>query len=868
MSILAPLFLSLFLPGQPTGEIIAFTNARIHTVEGPVIDIGTLVVRGGKIVAVGDAKVPADARVVDCAGKVIIPGLVDSHSHLGIYSRPGVSANSDGNEGSGPIQPALRAMDAVTPDDPGIRMALAGGLTTVNIMPGSGNAIGGQTVYVKLRGRTIEEMRVTGETVLGGLKMANGENPKNFNFTSRKAAPATRMKTYALQREQFLKAREYQAKWTAYLKKKIEDPKAVAPERDLAMEPLVEVLERKRTVHFHCHRADDLISALRLSEEFGFEIVLQHASEGHRVLEELAARKANVSLTLVEAPGGKAEVVQLIEENAAALVKAGVRVAINTDDPVTESRFYLRTGAIAVRGGLSEPEALKAMTLSPAAMLHLDHRIGSLKAGKDADFAILSGSPFSVYTQVLETWIEGKRLFAREDNQDARYQAGGYALSPRDDRWPGIAQPVKAPAPATAEGPVANLPLGARYAVRAGRLFNGDRFIDNAVVVVNEGKIEAVGPENQVPVPAGIKVVTCAEVTPGLIDAHGCAGLSGGLNVPADQDQDEATDPNTAEVRALDGFNPDDGLLEFLRRQGITVVHATPGRKNPIAGQSGIFITQGRTAEKMALRPQAMLVMNLGESAKESYPGKVTTRMGTAALIRQALQQGKSHAEKPADKDKPAVANPKLDALAAAATGKMPVLIAAHRADDILTALRLKKEFNLDLKLALGTEAYLVLDPIKAAGVPVFLHPPMQRLASSMETMHSYTGSAMVLKKAGIPFTLGSAFEGYVPKVRNVRSEAAMAASYGLSREDALASITFGAAKLLGIEATRGAIAPGRPADLVLFDGDPLESFTHVTHTVLDGRVVYSRAEYLQLPLNRRGLQLSGGVGGGCCLGW
>jgi len=196
------------------------------------------------------------------------------------------------------------------------------------------------------------------------------------------------------------------------------------------------------------------------------------------------------------------------------------------------------------------------------------------------------------------------------------------------------------------------------------------------------------------------------------------------------------------------------------------------------------------------------------------------------------------------------------------------VLIAAHRADDILTALRLKKEFKLDLKLALGTEAYLVLDPIKAAGVPVFLHPPMQRLASSMETMHSYTGSAMVLKKAGIPFALGSAFEGYVPKVRNVRSEAAMAASYGLSREDALASITFGAAKLLGIEATRGAIAPGRPADLVLFDGDPLESFTHVTHTVLDGRVVYSRAEYLQLPLNRRGLQLSGGVGGGCCLGW
>ena len=868
MIVFAALTLALFSGVQPAPETIAFTNARIHPVDGPVVERGILVVRGGKIVAVGDLPVPAGARVVDCAGKVIIPGLVDTHSHLGISSRPGVSANNDGNEGSGPIQPALRAMDAVTPEDPGIRMALAGGLTTVNIMPGSGNAIGGQTVYVKLRGDTIEAMRITGETVLGGLKMANGENPKNFNFGSRKAAPATRMKIHALQREQFLKAREYQAKWAAYQKKKAEDPKAAAPERDLAMEPLVEVLERRRTVHFHCHRADDLMSAVRLAEEFGFELVLQHASEGHRVVDELAARKANVSLTLVEAPGGKAEVVQLIEENAAALAKAGVRVAINTDDPVTESRFYLRTGAIAVRGGLSEAEALKAMTLNPAAMLHLDHRLGSLTPGKDADFAMLSGSPFSVYTQVLETWIDGKRLFSREDKQDARYQVGGFALRPGDDRWPGISEPAKAPPTATVEGPIPKGPLPDRYAVRAGRLFNGDRFIDNAVVVVNQGKIEAVGPAGQVPIPAGVPVVTAVEVTPGLIDAHGCAGLSGGLNVPADQDQDEATDPNTAEVRVLDGFNPDDGLLEFLRRQGVTVVHATPGRKNPIAGQSGVFLSHGRTAEKMALRPQAMLVMNLGESAKDSYPGKVTTRMGTASLIRQALLLGKAHAEKPADKDKPASPNPKLDALGAAATGKMPVLVAAHRADDIVTALRLKQEFNLDLKLALGTEAYLVLDKVKEAGVPVFLHPPMQRLASSMETVHSFSGSSRVLNNAGIPFALGSAFEGYVPKVRNIRSEAAMAAAYGLPREAALASVTYGAAKLLGIEASRGAIAPGRPADLVLYDGDPLESYTHVTHTVLEGRVIYSRAEYLELPLNRRGLQLSGGVGGGCCLGW
>ena len=254
---------------------IVLTGATVHPVDGPTIPKGVVVVRDGKIVsvgAVGTVAIPKGADIRDLTGLTLIPGLVDTHSHLGLFSRPGVSANSDGNEGSGPIQPALRALDAVSPDDPGIRMALSGGLTTANIMPGSGNAIGGQTVYVKMRGGTIEAMRVEGNGVLGGLKMANGENPKNFNFGSRKAAPGTRMKIFALQRETFLKARDYQALWARHREALAKDPKAVPPDRDIGMEPLVEVLERKRTVHFHCHRADDLMSALRLAKEFGFDL--------------------------------------------------------------------------------------------------------------------------------------------------------------------------------------------------------------------------------------------------------------------------------------------------------------------------------------------------------------------------------------------------------------------------------------------------------------------------------------------------------------------------------------------------------------------------------------------------------------------
>jgi imidazolonepropionase-like amidohydrolase len=388
---------------------IAYRGARIYTVAGPVIERGVLVVHKGKITAVGpegSVAIPANAVVRDVSGKTIIPGLVDTHSHIGIFGRPGVAAHADGNEMTGPVQPGLRAIDAINPDDPGIRMALAGGVTTANIMPGSGNAIGGQTLYVKLRGAVVEAMRVLSGLVLGGIKFANGENVKGA-YSKKGQAPFTRMKTAALQREQLVKARAYQRQWAAY-RKAVDagKPPPTPPERDLGMDSLVEVLERRRTVHFHCHRADDIMTAVRLAEEFGFELVLQHCTEGYRVAEELAKRGIAVSLTLVDSPGGKPDVLGLLEENAALLHKAGVKVAINTDDFITESRFFLRTGAIAVRGGMSEDAALKAVTLHGAQMLHLEDRCGSLEKGKDADFVVLSGPPFSIYTRVLETHVE------------------------------------------------------------------------------------------------------------------------------------------------------------------------------------------------------------------------------------------------------------------------------------------------------------------------------------------------------------------------------------------------------------------------------------------------------------------------------
>jgi len=866
MSVRILFTLSLLLsPAVVHAAPLAIYAGRILPVVGEPIENGVIVIDNGKIIDIGPAatvKLPPNTDVRRWPDATIIPGLVDTHSHIGIYPRPSVPAHADGNEMSGPVQPGLRALDAIFPDDPGFKMAVAGGVTTANIMPGSGNVIGGQTLYVKLRGNTVDEMRIVDAKVIGGLKMANGENPKGYG--RRGSAPFTRMKIASLQREQFIKAREYQAKWKTWRETK----KGTEPERDINLDPLVEVLERKRTVHFHCHRADDLLTAVRIAEEFDFEIVLQHATEGYRVVDELKAKKIPVSLTLVDSPGGKAEVMALIEENAAILDKAGVLVALNTDDFITESRFMLRTGSMAVRGGMTEASTLRALTINPAKMMHLDHKIGSLEKGKDADFVILSGAPFSAYTAVLETYIDGKRVFARDQRSDWSYQAGGYDL--RDlTRLPKTPAPQK-PLPLVKSLNV--LPMqdptrsSQRRAIIAGRIHtaNGEPILDGVILIEN-GKITAVGKRGDVKIPDGVPVLVCTEVTPGLIDAHTVVGLSGAWNIPADQDQDERSDPNQSDLRVLDGFNPNEPLLEFLVREGVTTIHAMPGRANVLAGQTGIFRTHGRTPEAMTVRFPAGLLVNLGEAPKEAYKGKMPdTRMGTANLIRKQFSEAQTYASKA---EKP-TRNLKHESLAPMLAGKLPVYFSAHRADDILTALRIADEFKLNAVLSLGTEAYLLPDVLEKSKVPVIVHPTMQRIGSSMETINSFTGNAFVLSDRKIPIAICTAFEGYVPKTRMLRAEMSVGMAQGLGTDRALKAVTIDPAKMLNIADKYGSIEVGKVADLVLYDGDPFENATHVQYTVIDGQVVFDRGEYLKLPFERRALAISGGGSGGCCLGW
>jgi imidazolonepropionase-like amidohydrolase len=413
------------VPLQRNSGVIVFRGAKVYPVNGAPLERGVVIVNGGKIAAVGtDAtQIPSGAKVIDVTGKVIMPGIVDTHSHIGIGPAPAVPANADVNEMTGPLEPQVRAMDAIYPADPRIRMATAGGITTANIMPGSGNVIGGQTAYVKLRGSTIEEMLIPG--ALGGMKMANGENPKNYG--RRNQAPMTRMEEAALARKEYIKAQEYRRKWDDYNKKLGSgDKDAKPPERDLELEPLVEVLEGKRIVQHHTHRADDIMTVLRLADEFHFRVVIHHGTEAYKVADEIAKRHVPVSLIIIDAPGGKLEAINYNPAGAAILDKAGVKIAFHTDDDINSSRFILREAALAVREGLNEETALKALTINGAEMLDLQQRVGTLEPGKDADLIVLSGDPFSVYTKVLETWIEGQKVYDHALPGDAHYYSGGY----------------------------------------------------------------------------------------------------------------------------------------------------------------------------------------------------------------------------------------------------------------------------------------------------------------------------------------------------------------------------------------------------------------------------------------------------------
>ena len=393
---------------------VLIRNATVLTATGREIANGSILFKDGRIVAVGETvEAPADAVVVDGTGKYVTPGLIDTHSHLGVYAAPGTDAESDGNEATNPVTSEVWAEHWFWPQDPQIPLAIAGGITTIQALPGSANLIGGRSAVLKLvPARTVQEMKFPGARY--GLKMACGENPKRVY--GRRSGPSTRMGNMAGYRSAFIQAEGYRRKWDAWNK----DHKGDPPERNLRLETLAEVLRGNIYVQNHCYRADEMAQILDLGREFGFHIrSFHHAVEAYKIADLLARDSVSASVW-ADWWGFKEEAMDGIHENAALLQQAGARPVIHSDSPsgiqrlnqeAAKAMYYGQRAGIPI----TRAQTIRWITANPAWVLGVDSVVGTLEPGKMADIVVWSGDPFSVYTRALQVYNDGWLVYDRND---------------------------------------------------------------------------------------------------------------------------------------------------------------------------------------------------------------------------------------------------------------------------------------------------------------------------------------------------------------------------------------------------------------------------------------------------------------------
>lgn len=377
----------------------AFVNATLYPISSAPVKNGILLVEGGKILAAGSGfSAPGDAQVVDCQGRFVLPGFVDAHCHVGIWGEWYGGASQDGNESAGgPVHPEVKAIDSVWPDHFAFVDARAGGVTTVQVTPGSGNIVGGQTVVIKTVGSIADRMVVRDPA---GMKAALGENPK---WSSR--MPSTRMGNAAVLRSALFKAQAYDKK----LKAAEKDP-AKQPDTDLGMLGLVKVIRKEIPLRVHAHRADDIVTAVRIAEEFDIDYSIEHCTDGIAVAEFLGKRRAKVNVGPAIWQRAKIETRCITPKTAGVLAEAGCKVSLISDHPFHPIQFMSTAAGVAWGSGMSEEHALRAVTLTPAETLGVADRVGSLEKGKDADFVIWTGHPFRIRSRIESVYIEGCKV--------------------------------------------------------------------------------------------------------------------------------------------------------------------------------------------------------------------------------------------------------------------------------------------------------------------------------------------------------------------------------------------------------------------------------------------------------------------------
>ncbi len=809
-----------------SSETLIIKAKKIYTASHGILEDGMILIKEGKIIRVGNNfSVPREAREI--RAHTVIPGLIDIHSHLGIYSVPGVKQNEDGNEMTNPVTPQVRALDSFNFEDPALLSGLSGGITTIVSRPGSGNVIGGTSIAVKLKKAPPSQMILK---EICDLKMTIEGDPVAFHGEKYGRMPTTMMGVYYLAHKAFLEAQVYMEGWEKYEKEKKAGREAPPPARDLRQDALVMALKREIPVYIHVATASEIMSCIRLADEFNLKLTLAHCQWSYMIKDELAKRKDihfNVGPAMFSSYYDN---ILQFKNIPAILANAGINVslqigAVSGRQPGQE--HLLHAAALCVRYGMKKEDALKAITIRGAEAVNLDKRIGSLEKGKDADLVFLDGEPFEFLTSVEKVMIDGKFEFQREKKGEVQFQTS----------IPQARSDLSIPA---------SLSDSKSYAILGGTIFTmaGDR-IKKGTILVKNGKIERVG--KNISIPKDMPVIDAREfvIMPGLISARSQVGI--GYTASHPSSIDEFSRPVVPEMEIKHAIETQDPLFTAARKFGVTSILVTPGNRNVIGGQGIVIKTSGIVIDKMIVKDRAVMIFGLGSAAKRQNQ-MPSTRMGIAAMLRETLIKTENYRDKIErfQKEKNGQAPPRdfsLEALIPVIKGEMPVMIHCERKDDILTALRIADEFNLKVMLTGASNAYKVVDEIKKRNIPVILES-IFRGGGNLEDKDFTYKNASILSKNGVKinFALGNHLIWYIPLGligADPLEIAAFSYKHGMSEEAALRSVTIDAAQIIGCEKRIGSLEPGKDADILILRGHPFYTHSVPEAVFIDGKVVY-----------------------------
>jgi imidazolonepropionase-like amidohydrolase len=859
-------------PGVQTGGDVLIKDVTILTVTKGTIPKGSILIRGGKIAALGaDVEAPEGVLVIDGAGMVAAPGIIDTHSHMAISG--GV------NDGSLSLVPEIRVKDVVTGADVSIYRAAAGGATAARLLHGSANTIGGQDAVIKLRyGKPARDLILKDGPQ--GIKFALGENVTQKRSSNSDRFPFTRMGVEAVLDRAFLEAVDYKVRREAYAASVAKGESKPPFRRDLRLEALADILDGKIKVHSHSYRSDEILMLLRTAERFGFRVrSLQHVLEGYKLAPEIAAHGASCS-TFSDWWAYKVEAYDAIPYNAALLTKAGVSVCIKSDSDEEIRHLNLEAAKMVRYGGLTEDQAMALVTINPARELGLDHRLGSLEVGKDADLALYDAHPLDGFAACQLTLVDGEIVF-----QKFKGEEGAVVLKPR----PGSHEKM----PRADEDKVARKveievdPAGV-YALTNATIHpvSGPE-IAGGTLVVSGGKIAAVGGAAEVQIPGGATTVDLGglDVWPGMIDAGSIVGLSEIESISATRDMSELA-PFQPELKASVAINPESALIPVNRAGGVLSSFTRP-TGGTIAGQGALIDLAGWVYPEMVQKDDAALYVNLPPSPPANLeemisqaPAQFATRMREQyegrdkrlKAIKDQFAQAKAYAEMVAaarSKEAPAPApDPRMSALAPYARGEKLVVFNADGRSEILQALEFAKDLKLKAVISGGGEAWKVAEAITEAGVPVIIQGTQRLPGGSMGPFGSpssdpydalYANPAK-LAAAGVVYCIASS--GEPTEQRNLPFEAASAAGYGLSEEEALKAVTLYPAKILGVEGTHGSLEVGKRANLVITAGHLLQPTSEVKMVFVGGRPIEPTSRHTEFyeKYSRRQDEVAAGI--------